>query len=266
MRAIGTAHYLVTAALLTLVSATAQAAIHTETLEYKCGDATCKGFLAYDESMKDMKMPGVLIAPEWWGLNDYARSRARQMAELGYVTLAMDIYGDGKSTTSADEAGKLSGAFRSDPALLRRRAKAGYDALAARPEVDSAEIAATGYCFGGTTVLELAYSGAPLAGVVTFHAGLTEPKAEDVPGIRAKFLILHGADDTFETPEQIAAFQDAMRKAGLDWQMVYFGGAVHSFSNPAADSAGMKGVAYNEKADRRSWEYMKTFLAEVFAM
>ena len=239
------------------------AAIHTETVPYKCGDVTLKGYLAYDDTTT-AKRPGVLVAPEWWGLNDYARMRAEKVAGLGYVALAIDLYGDGKTTTSFDEATKLSGALRGTP-LMRERARAAFDVLAKNPLVDPARIAAIGYCFGGTTVLELAYSGAPLKGVVTFHGGLTTPTPEDVANIKAKFLILHGADDTFETPEQIAAFQDAMRKGAFDWQMVYFGGAVHSFTNPNSNSYNMKGVGYNEKADKRSWEYMKTFLSELFA-
>ena len=250
--------------VLLLASAAAQAAIRTETLEYRAGDAVLKGYLAYEDAIAG-KRPAVLVAPEWWGLNDYAKMRAREIAELGYLALAIDIYGDGKTTTNADEAGRLSGAFRQDKALLRQRARAAFDTIAKHPLADPSRIAAIGYCFGGTTVLELAYSGAGLKGVVTFHAGLTVPDAAEAKGIRAKFLVLHGANDTFESPEDIARFQDAMKVAAVDWQMVYFGGAVHSFTNPAADRAGMPGLAYNENADRRSWRYMKDFFAEIFS-
>jgi dienelactone hydrolase len=253
---------MVMASTLFAFAAPAHGAVHTESVAYVSGGVTLMGFLAYDDSLAGPR-PGVLVAPEWWGLNDYAKMRAKKLAELGYVALAIDMYGDGKTASDADEAGKLSGALRTQPAALRDRANAGLKALTSNPRVDPAHVAAIGYCFGGTVVLELVYSGAPLAGAVTFHAGLTTPKPDDVPNTRTKLLICHGADDTFETPEQIAAFQDAMRKGGFDWQMIYFGGAVHSFTNPDSNKYGMQGVGYNANADRRSWEYMKLFFAEV---
>jgi dienelactone hydrolase len=241
----------------------AQAAIRTEKVVYRHGDTELVGFLAYDDAVKGTR-PGVLVAPEWWGLNDYARRRAEQLAGLGYVAFALDMYGKGKTTSDPKEAGQLAGTFRNDRRLMRARASAGLDVLKNRPQVDPARLAAIGYCFGGTVVLELARSGADLKGVVSFHGGLATPNPADAKNIKGKVLVLHGADDTFESSAEIAAFQEEMRQARVDWQMVYYGGAVHSFTNPDADRAGIKGVAYNEAADRRSWQAMRDFFAEIF--
>lgn len=246
-----------------LMATGAQAAIRTEKMVYRQGDTELVGFLAYDDAVTGRR-PGVLVAPEWWGLNDYAKRRAEQLASLGYVAFALDMYGKGKTTTDPKEAGRLAGTFRSDRQLMRARALAGLDVLKGRPQVDPARLAAIGYCFGGTVVLELARSGADLKGVVSFHGGLATPNPADAKNIKGKVLVLHGADDTFESPAEIAAFQEEMRQARVDWQMVYYGGAVHSFTNPDADRAGIKGVAYNEAADRRSWRAMLDFFAEIF--
>lgn len=246
-----------------LMATGAQAAIRTEKVVYRQGDTELVGFLAYDDAVTGRR-PGVLVAPEWWGLNDYAKRRAEQLASLGYVAFAIDMYGKGKTTADPKEAGRLAGTFRSDRQLMRARATAGLDVLKGRPQADPARLAAIGYCFGGTVVLELARSGADLKGVVSFHGGLATPNPADAKNIKGKVLVLHGADDTFESPAEIAAFQEEMRQARVDWQMVFYGGAVHSFTNPDADKAGIKGVAYNEAADRRSWRAMQDFLAEIF--
>jgi dienelactone hydrolase len=149
--------------------------------------------------------------------------------------------------------------------MLRQRAQAGLDILRKNDLIDPGRIAAIGYCFGGTTILELAYSGADLAGVVSFHGGLTVPKPEEYDQIQARILVCHGADDSFISPDAILTFQNAMRASGKDWQMVYYGGAVHSFTNPAADKAGIKGIAYDQRAEERSWKHMQLFLAEIFS-
>jgi dienelactone hydrolase len=249
--------------MATLMATAAQAAIRTEKVVYRQGDTELVGFLAYDDAVTGRR-PGVLVAPEWWGLNDYAKRRAEQLASLGYVAFSLDMYGKGKTTADPKEAGRLAGTFRSDRQLMRARALAGLDVLKGRPQADPARLAAIGYCFGGTVVLELARSGADLKGVVSFHGGLATPNPADAKNIKGKVLVLHGADDTFESPAEIAAFQEEMRQARVDWQMVYYGGAVHSFTNPDADRAGIKGVAYNEAADRRSWRAMQDFFAEIF--
>ena len=250
--------------LLTMLIPTgAMAEVRTERIEYRHGNAVLEGYLAYDVAGTG-KRPAVLVVHEWWGLNDFARRRVEQLARLGYVAFALDMYGKGVSTTDPKEAGRLSGLFRSDSPFRRARAAAGLNVLKGRPEVDPARIAAIGYCFGGTVVLEMARAGADLKGVVSFHGGLATPNPADAKNIKGKVLVLHGADDTFESPAEIAAFQEEMRQAGVDWQMVYYGGAVHSFTNQDAGKAGIKGVAYNEAADRRSWQAMRDFFDEIF--
>jgi dienelactone hydrolase len=249
--------------LMLLVCLPAQAEIISKPVEYQHADTVLQGYLAYDDTQKGRR-PGVLVVHEWWGLNDYVRSRVTKLAQLGYVAFALDMYGKDVWTTDPNKAKELSGHLRGTP-LLRERAAAGLEILRKHQLVDPQRIAAIGYCFGGTTVLELAYSGADLAGVVSFHGGLTTPKPEDASRIKAKILVLHGAEDAFISADAIAAFQDAMRRANTDWQMIYFGGAVHSFTNPGADRVGMQGIAYDPKADRRSWEYMQVFFKEIFS-
>jgi dienelactone hydrolase len=235
--------------------------VQTETVSYPHGDATLKGYLAYDDAQTG-KRPGVLVIHEWWGLNDYAKSRARQLAELGYVAFAADMYGDGVTTTDPKKAGEWSSEVKGGP-LIRERSSLALDILRKHERVDPERVAAIGYCFGGTTVLELAYGGADIAGAVPFHGGLTIPKEEDA--IRTKLLVLHGAADFFIKPETIDEFQKALREREADWQMIYYGGAVHAFTNPDADKAGIDGVAYDAAADRRSWAHMRTFFDEIFA-
>ena len=248
--------------LILLISLPAQAKIISKPVEYKHADTVLQGYLAYDDTQKGRR-PGVLVVHEWWGLNDYVRSRATKLAQLGYVAFALDMYGKDVWTTDPNKAKELSGHLGGTP-LLRGRATAGLEILRRHQLVDPKRIAAIGYCFGGTTVLELAYSGADVVGVVSFHGGLSAPKPEDEGRIKAKILVLHGAEDAFIPADAITTFQDAMRKANADWQMVYFSGAVHAFTNPGADKVGMKGIAYNQKADQRSWAYMQVFLKEIF--
>ncbi len=241
----------------------AQAAVKSESVEYKQGDAILEGYLAYDDALKG-KRPGVLVVHEWWGLNDYIKSRADQLAQMGYMVFAPDIYGKGKRAKDPKEAGQLAGTYWKDRKLLRERANAGLDMLMKNQLTDTKRVAAIGYCFGGTTVLELARGGADIAGVVSFHGGLDTPDVNDAKKIKAKVLVLTGADDPNVPPAQILAFADEMRKAAVDWELVMYGGAVHSFTNPAAGNDPSKGAAYNEKADRRSWQGMKDFFAEIF--
>jgi dienelactone hydrolase len=253
---------LIVLALVALAGA-ARAEIVSKALDYAHDGVALQGYLVYDDAVTG-KRPGVLVVPEWWGLNDYAKKRADDLARMGYVALAADMYGKGVVTTDAKKAGELAGQFYGSP-LMRTRARAGYDVLAKHELVDPERTAAIGFCFGGTTVLELAYSGAPLAGVVSFHGSLPAPKAEDYPNIKASILACHGADDSFVKPEGIAAFENALRESKADWLVASYGGAVHSFTNPDAGKAGIPGVAYNEKAALRSWSHMKTFFDEIFA-
>jgi len=250
---------------IAVMATAAPAAVQTRAVEYKDGDVTLEGYLAWDDALKG-KRPGVLVVHEWWGLNDYPKMRARQLAELGYVAFALDMYGKGVVAKTPEEASELTGKFRgADRALMRRRAAAGLEVLRKQDLVDPKRIAAIGYCFGGTTVLELARNGAEIAGVVSFHGGLDTPDPADAKRIKAKVLVLHGAADKSVTPEQMKTFWDSMNAAGVDWSMVAYGGAVHAFTNPASGSDPSKGVAYDAKADRRSWAAMKEFFAEIFA-
>jgi dienelactone hydrolase len=251
------------ALVLSLTAAAAQGAVKTEVIEYQHGNTTLEGYLAYDAAAPE-KRPGVLIIHEWYGHNDYVRRRAEQLATLGYVAFALDMYGKGVRAADAKEAAKLAGLYKGDRPLMRARAQAGLDVLRKRPEVDPTRLAAIGYCFGGTTALELARSGADLAGVVSFHGDLATPLPARPGTVKAKVLVLHGADDPFVPPEQVAAFEEEMRKAGVDWQLVKYGDAVHSFTNPAAGHDKSRGAAYNARADRRSFEAMKNFFAEIF--
>ena len=251
--------------LLTLLSlaVTAEAAVKTRIIEYKQGDAVLEGYLAWDDA-KSVKRPGVLVVHEWTGLGPYMKQRAEMLAKLGYVAFAADIYGKEIRPATQAEAAKTAGIYKNDRSLMRARVKAGLDTLTAQKFVDPERLAAIGYCFGGTSVLELARDGADIKGAVSFHGGLSTPTPQDAKNIKGKILALHGADDPFVKADEVAAFQDEMRKAGLDWQFVSYGGAVHSFTNPGVGNDNSKGAAYNEKADKRSWEAMKIFFKEIF--
>lgn len=255
--------YLVALILCLALAGGAQAKVITQTVEYKQDGTVLEGFLAYDDAIKGPR-PGVLVVHEFWGLNDFAKKRAEKLAEMGYVALAADMYGKGVVTKDPQEARKLAGHLRGTP-LMRTRALAGLDLLKQNKLVDPKRLAAIGFCFGGTTVLELAYAGADLAGVASFHGGLPALKPEDAQNLKAKILVLHGAEDPHIKAEEIAAFQEGLKKAGADWQMVYYGDAVHSFANPEAGLDKSKGAAYNAKAAARSWKEMQLFFQEIFS-
>ncbi|HYM31760.1 MAG TPA: dienelactone hydrolase family protein [Candidatus Cybelea sp.] len=235
----------------------------TKTLEYRDGRVTLKGFLAYDEKRSGPR-PGVVVFPEALGLGQHAMERARRLAAAGYVALAADPYGDGIFVDTLPKAVELMTAVRSDVAVWRARAKAALDALTAQPQTDRGRLAAIGYCFGGSTALELARSGAPLGAVTSFHGGLESPRPDDARNIRAKVLVCHGALDPLVTPAHVAAFQDQMRQTKVDWELQIYGGATHSFTNPEAGSFGNPAFAYSKAADTRSWKAMLDLFAEVF--
>jgi dienelactone hydrolase len=253
---------LIFAFLVLACAMTTRAAIHTETIEYKQGDTTLEGFLAYDDSLSG-KRPGVLIVHQWFGLTDYEKHRAEQLAALGYVAFCADIYGKDARPKNVQEAGAQAGKYKNDRALLRARVNAALDVLEKNELVDTGRVAAIGYCFGGTTVIELARSGATLNGVVSFHGGLDSPTPADGKNIKCKVLALAGADDPFQKPEDLTAFESEMRDSKVDWQIVFYGGAVHAFTQPDPGFSN-PGAKYNEKADKRSWAAMKTFFAEIF--
>jgi dienelactone hydrolase len=243
--------------------ASTRAEIVTKAVEYKEGGTTLEGFVAYDSNVKAAR-PGVLIVHQWKGLGDYEKMRARMLAEMGYVAFACDIYGKGVRPSSMQEAGAQAGKYKNDRALLRKRVQAGLETLLTQPGVDKRRVAAIGYCFGGTTVLELARSGADVAGIVSFHGGLSTPTPEDAKNIKCKVLACHGADDPNVPPAEVAGFEKEMRDAKVDWELIAYGNAVHAFTDKSAGNDNSKGVAYNEKADRRSWQAMKDFFGEIF--
>ena len=248
-----------------LAPAAAPGEIRSVAVEYADGEAVLEGYVAYDAAARG-KRPGVLVIHEWWGLNDYARARTRQLAAMGYVAFAADIYGQGRRAATRAEAAQLAGPFRKDRALLRRRAACGLALLRRHELVDADKLAAIGFCFGGTAVLELARSGADLAAAVSFHGGLGTPRPASAGQIRAKILVLHGADDPGVPADEVAAFQAEMRSAKADWQMVFYGGTVHAFTNPAAGDDASRGAAYDERAARRSWTAMQTLFAETIGL
>lgn len=246
----------------------ARAEVVTKPVAYEHAGVKCLGYLAYDDAVT-AKRPGVLVVPEWWGLNDYTKSRARQLAAMGYVAFAADMYGEGVTTTDAKKAGELAGVFYGKP-VMAERARAGLDRLMQDERVDTNRVAAIGFCFGGTACQALAYSGAPVTGVVSFHGGLIPAPVGAGATVKAKFLMLNGAADPMVTAADIAGFQTAAEREKLDYQFVNYAGALHAFSNPAATELALKNglsaaVGYRETAARRSWEQLRVFFTELFA-
>lgn len=251
-------------ALALFAAGQAAAAIKTELVEYKDGDTVLEGFVAYDDA-KAGPLPGVLVVHDWTGLQDYARRRATMLAELGYIAFAADIYGKGVRPTDPKECAVRAGSYKSDLPLLRRRVTLGFDQLLKRPGIDAQRTGAIGYCFGGTTVLELARSGAPVKGVVSFHGGLGTTLPAQAGAVKAQVLVCHGADDPFVKPAEQAGFKEEMAKAKVAYEWVAYPGAVHSFTKKEAGSDTASGNAYNEAADKKSWQDMKDFFAKIFA-
>ncbi len=244
----------------------AHAKLVTKPTAYDHDGVKLEGYLAYDDSVKTPR-PGVLVVHEWWGLNDYIKGRAEQLAKLGYVVFAVDMYGAGINTADPKKAGELASPFYGKP-LMAERAQAGLDQLLKTGLVNQQRVAAIGFCFGGTTCQALAYSGAPLAGIVSFHGNLIPASSEAASAVQAKFLILNGGADTFVKPQDIEAFKTSLEAAKVDYQFIDYSGALHAFTNPGADKIRAEtglAVAYNEPAARRSWAQMRTFFDEVFA-
>jgi dienelactone hydrolase len=237
--------------------------MNTQSIEYQDGNVTLRGFVAFDDETSH-KRPGVLVMPEAFGLGVHATQRAERLASLGYVALAGDPYGHGLEVTDLQEAITYASALREDPARFRQRARVALDTLASLPQVDASRLAAIGYCLGGTFALELARDGAPLRGVVSFHGGLETPRPAVAGQVKAKILVCTGADDPFVPVAQVNALAEEMTKAQADWQIISYGGTVHSFTNPHADRVGMPGIAYNKLADERSWKAMAAFFEEIF--
>ena len=240
--------------------------IVTKEVTYSSDGTPLKGFLAYDQN-KEGKVPGIVVVHEWWGMNRYARHRAEMLAKLGYIALAIDMYGNGKTAEHPDNAGKFSSEIMQHMDTARARFDAGLNLLKEQPHTDTGKIAAIGYCFGGGIVLRMALEGADLKGVVSFHGDLPTEPVKDPAQVEAKILVCNGADDPFNPEKKVDAFKDAMDKAGIDYKLINYPGAEHSFTNPAADSLGKKfnlPLAYNKQADEKSWEAMQHFFDKIF--
>ncbi|MFN0159434.1 MAG: dienelactone hydrolase family protein [Bacteroidota bacterium] len=252
-------------AFLLLSITTSLASLKSEEVTYKADGLTMKGWLVYDDAVKG-KRPGVLVVHEWWGHNEYARTRAKMLAEMGYTALAVDMFGNGKTAKHPDDAGKFASEAGGKLPVAKARFLAGWELLRKHETVDAANIAAIGYCFGGGVVLNMARAGVDLKGVVSFHGMLgtgTPAKAGEVKG---KVLVCHGADDSFIPKEQIEAFKKEMKDAKVDMTFKSYPNAKHGFTNPAADKAGKEfgiPIAYNEKADKDSWKDMTEFLKKI---
>jgi dienelactone hydrolase len=249
-----------------LGAAPAAAKVVSTPVDYAAQSVTLKGYYAYDDA-RPGKRPGVLVVHEWWGHNEYARKRARMLAELGYAALAVDMYGDGKQAMHPDDAGKFASETTKNFDVARARLQAAQDLLARQPQVDGARIAAIGYCFGGGVVLNMARQGADLRGVASFHGSLAAAKPAQPGAVKAKVIVFNGADDPFVKAEAIEAFKKEMAEARADFRFVNLPGAVHSFTNPDADELGKKfnmPLRYDAAADQKSWSELQAFLAGVF--
>lgn len=232
---------------------------------YATNSTTMKGYLAYDGS-KEGKRPGILVVHEWWGHNAYTRERADMLAELGYTALAVDMYGDGKQAKHPDDAGKFSGMVMQNIEEARARFEAALELLKSQPSVDSTKIAAIGYCFGGSVVLTMANAGEDLDAVAAFHSGVQLPIMPN-DGIKARVLVCNGAADPFVSEESVVAYKEAMDKAGANYEYIAYEGAQHAFTSKEADSLGQKfnlPLAYQEKADKASWDALQKLLNETF--
>lgn len=250
------------------MTSSAFAAVTVEKVEYKEKDTVLEGFIVYDKAKlkksKNKKAPGVVVVHDWMGVGEYVKMRATQLAEMGYVAFVADIYGKDTRPQNQKEAAEFAGKYRGgDRKLLRARAKAAFDELAKNKLVDSNNISATGYCFGGTTVLEMARDGLPLRGVISFHGGLASVNSKDAQNIKSKVLVLHGAIDPYVPVAEVNQFQKELDDAKVDYQFVSYSGAVHSFTHKEAGLDISKGAAYNEMADKRSFVAAKNFLEEV---
>ena len=244
---------------------TSTAQLKEENITYNGDNTSMNGYIVYKDNGKEKK-PAVLVVHEWWGLNDYSKQRARELADLGYIAMAVDMFGNGQTASSPDEAMKLAGPFYQNPQLTKTRLDAALAKLKTYPQVDTGNIAAIGYCYGGYTVLNAAKLGEPLKGVVSFHGNLGGVKP-DKNLLKARVLVLHGEADPIVKQDEVSQFRKQMDSVGANYTFKSFPNAKHAFTNPAADSVENKfhiGVGYNADADRQSWNDMKDFLRELF--
>jgi dienelactone hydrolase len=250
-----------------LGSVTHAAAVKGDDLIYKANGVVLKGYLAYDEAVAG-KRPGVLVVHDWWGVSEFVRDRARELAKLGYMALAVDMYGEGKEATNPDEAGKLSGEVRKNPSMMKARFEAARDVLSKHPFVDSKHIAAIGYSLGGYIVLERGRQGSDLAGVVVFWGSLKTERPAQKGMVKAKVLVLNGMEDPWVPVEQMKQFKAEMDAAGVHYKVIEYPKSKHAFSRHDADSLGKKfnlpQLAYNAEADQKSWAEMEEFFKMIF--
>jgi len=257
----------ITGLAIALLSLPSRAEIVGEAIEYSANGTTLKGYLAYDNT-SDEKRPGVLVVHEWWGHNNYVRERATMLAELGYTALALDMYGDGKLAEHPQDAGKFSKEAMSNMDAMIKRFEAALQQLQAHPTVQTDDIAAIGYCFGGAVVLNMARSGLDIDGVASFHGSLGAAIQPEPNGIQARILVLHGGADQFISADQVANFNKEMIEAGADYKFVSYPGVLHSFTSKEADANAEKfgiPLAYDAYADQHSWAEMQAFFKELFA-
>jgi dienelactone hydrolase len=240
-----------------------QPLMQTLDIDYRDQSVNLRGYLVWDETAAERR-PGVLVFHEGLGLGEFAMARARRLAELGYVAFAADMFGDRRQARNLQEVATLVGGLRNDPETLRSRGRAALATLAASSQVDVNRLAAIGFCFGGSVVLELARDGADLKAVVSFH-GVLATKAPAVSGqVKASVLVCTGIEDPLAPPEHVSAFENEMRSADVaDWQVIGYGNTLHGFTNPAADGTIMRAAIYSAQADRRSWASMQSLFDEV---
>ena len=251
--------------LMTLVGFFSVAAGATGHLvEYKIGSQTFEGYEALPKTLKSGKAPAVLIVHDWLGLTEKTKKAAEKIADLGYVAFAVDVYGKGIRPEGPDAAGKEAGKYYADKKLFRERLTAGFEQMKKIKEANLDKMAAIGYCFGGAAVVELARTGVDLKGVVSFHGGLNSSGPEEGKLIKGKVLAMAGADDPYVPAANLAKFEDEMRANHIDWELIKYGNAVHSFTDITAGTDNSKGAAYNEKADKRSWIEMNRLFSEIF--
>lgn len=256
-------HIFSMALMLMIFSTPAFSAIQATPVEYKIDEIIHEGFMVFDDSIAG-KRPGIIVVHEWKGISEHVMESSRRLAELGYIAFAADIYGKGVRPADSKEAAATAGSYKKDRPLLRKKILAALEQLKKCEKTDSGNIAAIGYCFGGTTVLELARSGADVAGVVSFHGGLDSPTPDDAKNIKAKVLVLHGAIDPHVPESEVESFKKEMTAGGVDWQLFFYGNAVHSFTSKAAGDDPAKGAAYHELTAERAWSAMKVFFSELF--
>lgn len=260
------AHFLL-GTLLAIGAVTAHAALQTREITYAAADGSAlQAYYAWDDSVQG-KRPGVLVVHEWWGLNDYARRRARELAALGYAALAIDMYGQGRHTERKEEAQMLMHGVTADGRIARARALAGLQLLQAQPQVDAGRIAAIGYCFGGKIVLDMARQGLDLAGVVSFHGILATATPAQAGQVKARVLVLNGEADPFVPATDVTALQTEMKNAGVNFRYIAYAGAKHAFTSPDADRLGRENgmdIAYDAAADAASWAAMQEFFRQIF--